>query len=408
MGEPDNGRVTSVIPPTTSALRHERGRSSAGAPGRSDGRGLVVIVEAIEGGGTERVVQALADRYPRARIITGVFGRSDAGLFATMQWSTRAELVRLGRRKRHYLAPLYARRLARVPMGNAGLVVSLSSTGWAMAASVPDGARHLTYAAGVPRALYGGVRDYLNDYPGALHPLVRASLPVLRRHHRRLLSRADRIVTVSHVTAGAVAEVGRRRVDVVHPPVRTDFFTPAAQPAAAPQHVLAVARIVAQKRLHLLIEAFRTLDETLVIAGAGPRLERLRRVAPDNVRFVGRVSDAELRELYRGSHALICPTVEEFGLVMAEAQACGVPVIAPRAGGALEIVEDGRTGVLLDRVDDRSIADAVRTVVGTGFSAQACRASAERFSEMRFVAAMERIVDEELALATPAQLSSAG
>ena len=86
-------------------------------------------------------------------------------------------------------------------------------------------------------------------------------------------------------------------------------------------------------------------------------------------------------------------------MVMAEAHACGTPVIAPRAGGALDIVSHGETGLLLDRTDARTIAEAVRqvTVCCTG-SEESCRASAERFGENRFVSAMTRMVDEELAL----------
>ena len=106
-----------------------------------------------------------------------------------------------------------------------------------------------------------------------------------------------------------------------------------------------------------------------------------------------------LRDLYRSSLALVCPSVEEFGIVMAEAHATGTPVIAPNAGGACEIVEDGVTGLLLDRLDARSLATAVEAAVRHRFDPSACRASAERFAEHRFTAALDRVLGEELALA---------
>jgi glycosyltransferase involved in cell wall biosynthesis len=113
------------------------------------------------------------------------------------------------------------------------------------------------------------------------------------------------------------------------------------------------------------------------------------------VRFTGWVDDAELRELYRSSRALICPSVEEFGIVMAEAQACGTPVIAPRAGGAIDIVRDAETGFLLDRIDPRSLAAAVRELEQRSFDPQACRASAQRFSEQQFIGRLDQVLAEE-------------
>ena len=109
--------------------------------------------------------------------------------------------------------------------------------------------------------------------------------------------------------------------------------------------------------------------------------------------------DPELRSLYRSARALVCPSVEEFGLVMAEAHACGTPVIAPNAGGAREIVDDPRTGVLVERADPASLADAVATLARTGFDPDACRRSALRFAEERFLATFARVLAEERALA---------
>ena len=84
------------------------------------------------------------------------------------------------------------------------------------------------------------------------------------------------------------------------------------------------------------------------------------------MRFTGWVADDELVELYRGAKALVHPTVEEFGLTMAEAMATGTPVVAPRSGGALDVVSDPATGILVDRVDGRSLADALRALWSRG------------------------------------------
>jgi glycosyltransferase involved in cell wall biosynthesis len=363
-----------------------------------DGADLVLVADQVaELGGSERVLQAVVDRYPAARVLAPRFTTTNLppGVAAV-----RAERVRLagqGRPRRHFLAPVFARRIARAPVGAAAVVVSLTHNGWSAAARVPPGARQLCYCAGLPRWLYGDASAYLGDYPLPLRPALRAAIPALRVHNRRLLRRPNRLLTNSSWSARAIASVYGRRAEVIHPPVRTSFFTPAPRPRRG---LLAVGRLVRHKRFELLVEAARHLDDELVVAGGGALLPELRRRAPSNVRFAGFVDDEELLELYRGSRAFVCPSVEEFGIVMAEAQACGVPVIAPRAGGALDVVRDGETGILVDRLDGRSLAEAVRALDSRPPDQAACRASAERFAEERFVAQLERVIDEERAAAS--------
>ena len=359
-----------------------------------DGAGLAIVTEGVDCGGTERVLQALADRFPAATIVSNHFPAVMSPDPNAAPWSVGARLVPSGRRKRHFLAPLYARRLAAAPVGSARLVVALAGGGgWALAAPIPPGARLLCYSAGLPGALYGKTSLYLRAERLPLRPLLLAAVPALRSYFQRLMRRPHRLVTNSCASATAIARVYGRQAEVVHPPVRTAFFTPAPVPK---RHFLAVARMVPHKRFDILIDAFRGLDETLVIVGRGPWLERFRAGAPPNVRFTGWVDDATLRELYRSSHALACPSVEEFGIVMAEAHACGVPVIAPRAGAAVEIVDDPATGTLLETIDARSLAEAVRSTRGRRFDPGACRTSAERFAEEEFLVRMEAIIAEEL------------
>lgn len=367
-----------------------------GMRGQGIDRDLAIVTETVECGGTERVVQTLADRFPDAPIVANYFSAMMRPDPVATPWAMDARLLPSGRRKRHFLGPLYARRLAAARMEPARVVVALAAGGWALGASVPPGGRLVCYCTGPPPALYGEAHLYLRSEPAPLRPLMLAMLPALRAYYCRLMRRPDRLVTVSRGSAAAIARVYGRQAEILHPPVRTAFFTPAREPRG---FFLTVARLVPQKRLDLLIEAFRGSDQRLVVAGRGPWLDHLRARAPANVSFAGWVDDMKLRELYRSSRALICPSVEEFGIVMAEAHACGTPVIAPRAGGACEIVEDPKTGILLDQIDAQSLIAAVHGVIARGFDPEACRASAERFSEASFIERMERIVAEELALA---------
>lgn len=362
-------------------------------PGR--GSGLAIVTESVEWGGTERVMQTLADSFPAAVIVANDFTDLMRPEPDATPWAMRARLVRSGRQKRHFLGPLYARRLAGAPVGSARVVLALPAGGWALAAPVPPGGRLVCYCTGPPPALYGEGRMYLRSERALVRPLMLAAAPAIRAYYRRLMRRPHRLVTVSRSSAAALERVYGRQADVVHPPVRTGFFTPGD--GGLKRDFLAVARLVPQKNLDRLVGAFRGLEERLVIAGRGPWLDRLRASAPANVSFVGWVDDSQLRELYRSSRALLCPSVEEFGIVMAEAQACGTPVIAPASGGACEIVADPATGILVDRVDAESLSAAVRAASDRDFDPDVCRASAERFAERRFVERMEQVIEEELA-----------
>ena len=74
-----------------------------------------------------------------------------------------------------------------------------------------------------------------------------------------------------------------------------------------------MARLVAHKRIDVVVEAFRGLDAELVVVGHGPCLERLRSRAPGNVHFTGVVSDDRLRELYRSAIAFVSPASKSSG-----------------------------------------------------------------------------------------------
>jgi glycosyltransferase involved in cell wall biosynthesis len=357
-----------------------------------DGRHITFVLEqAIEQGGMERVSEVVLRCYPEARVLSPTFGESNVPAGELPPWLTRVEpfAVRAGRR-RPLRAPLYARRVARAPIDATDLVLSFSGHGWAIAAQPPAGVPHVSYVTGLPRSLYGECRRYLGAEAPVMRPLLRAAMPWLRADHARRIQRPDRLLTISHASARALDERYGISAEVVHPPVRTSFFSPAPR---ARRHVLVVGRLVTQKRIDAAIEAARIAGLRVVVAGAGRELESLRARAGDHATFTGWVDDDRLRELYRESVALVCPSIEEFGIVMAEAQACGIPVVAPRAGGALDIVEDGVTGRL---VEDRSPAGLADALLDLPQDAAACRAAGERFAEERFVERLDDVIRREL------------
>jgi glycosyltransferase involved in cell wall biosynthesis len=161
---------------------------------------------------------------------------------------------------------------------------------------------------------------------------------------------------------------------------------------------LIVARLIPYKRIDLAVDTFTRLGIPLKIVGSGGRdLPALRARAGRNVEFVGRVSDAELKQLYANCRALVFPGEEDFGIAPLEANASGRPVIAYAAGGALDTVVDGHTGVLFERQDVDSLIDAVRRTEATAWDATELRDHARKFDRQVFRERMLQFVEESVA-----------
>jgi glycosyltransferase involved in cell wall biosynthesis len=121
----------------------------------------------------------------------------------------------------------------------------------------------------------------------------------------------------------------------------------------APYVLTYVGRLAPEKELHVLMEVARHLPQHIneqvhwLIVGDGPIKEELSKSKPENMTFTGYLTGERLTEVYAGSSLFIFPsTTETFGNVVLESLACGTPVIAARAGGVKEIIQNGVTGIL--------------------------------------------------------------
>jgi glycosyltransferase involved in cell wall biosynthesis len=183
-----------------------------------------------------------------------------------------------------------------------------------------------------------------------------------------------------------------RDADVIHPPVRTEFFTPSGE---REDFFLYVGRFVSYKRPDLVVEAFASLPEhRLVVVGDGPLGSALRARATANVSFLEALDNDGLRDLYRSARALVHPVEEDFGIAMAEAQACGTPVIGLAVGGATDIIEPGRTGWLLREQSVNELRAAVRRAAADDLDAEEIARNAQRFSAARFRLEMQEAATE--------------
>ena len=348
--------------------------------------------------GGEKVLECLADLLPGAPIYT-LFHFPGSVSELLEQRPIRASFLQhapgLQRHYRSYL-PLFPAAIEEHDLEGFDLVVS-SSHCVAKGIIPPPGARHLCYCHTPMRYAWDQEHAYFPRRTGLVARLRSAALSRLRTWDVASSSRVDRFIANSSFVARRIRRYYDRRSEVVPPPVDTGFFTPAG--GSRGDYCLVVSALSPYKRIELAINACAALGRELRIVGQGPEMERLRRLADGGVRFLGRVDGDRLRQLYRGASCFLQPGIEDFGISSVEALACGCPVAAQGKGGILDIVENGRHGVLYEPEDDEAaaLAAAGRRLDDLALAPEALRQRAERFSQRRFRERMSRQIDEVMA-----------
>jgi glycogen synthase len=199
---------------------------------------------------------------------------------------------------------------------------------------------------------------------------------------KTVVEAADRVIAVSgRMRDDILAHFGAdpARVVVIHNGIDPERFRRTERRDALdrlgvrPPYVLFVGRITDQKGIFHLLEAARTLPAgvQVVLCASAPDTpeieERLRRAVPEhpNVRWINEMAPVDVVvQLYSHAAVFVCPSVyEPFGLINLEAMACETPVVASAVGGILEVVEDGKTGLLVPPGRPDELAAALRRVL---------------------------------------------
>lgn len=268
-----------------------------------------------------------------------------------------------------------------------------------LAAPSRSSGKRICYCHTLPKFAYEHREKYRLSYAWPLRLLFSLGTVSYRWLYQRAMRRMDIIVTNSVNV--------QRRIDkhlglssyVIHPPVDINLFRWIEQG----DFYLSLGRLEPNKRVTLVVEAFRQMpDKKLVVASGGSQLALIRSLAEGapNITVLGWVDDQELAMLVGRSIAcLYLPVDEDFGMSAVEAMAAGKPIIAVNEGGLLETVIDGETGSLLPvAFDINDICDAVRAMSEeTALSMRAaCQRRAKTFSRDHFIRRMRAILEVDL------------
>lgn len=305
-------------------------------------------------GGAERVVLELTRMFPEAPLYTSLYRRRST--FPEFEdLDVRASFldhlpVDNGFRS---LLPMYPAAMGALGRIDADLLLT-SSSGWAHGMRVRPGGRTVVYCHNPARWLYG--EEYLGA-SATRQRMIGPLRPWLRRWDLAAARRADAYVANSRTTQSRIKACYGIDSTVVHPPVEVRRFTPTPRG----ERLLVVSRLLPYKRVGLVVEAATKAGVGLDVVGTGPELDRLKALAGPGVTFHGRAEDWTVTQLMQNCRAFCLPGVEDFGITAVEAQAAGKPVIALSAGGALETVDPGTTGVFFNEPTHDAFLDALRT-----------------------------------------------
>jgi glycosyltransferase involved in cell wall biosynthesis len=331
--------------------------------------------------GSERCVAEMLEAFPGARLLTTLLEPNAVPAPLRAARPSLLQHVPGARRHHEWFLPLMplAWRL-RPAVRDVDVVIS-SSHACAKAVRAEPGTPHLCYCH-TPMRYAWRFELERERFPRPLRAPAGIGMAWFRRWDRATARRVTRFAANSTAVARRIEEAFGRSAQVIHPPVRTEFFTPGGE---REDFFLYVGRFAGYKRPDLVVEAFAGLPEhRLLLVGEGPLRPTLEARATPNVTFLGTVDDERLRSLYRAARALVYPVEEDFGITMAEAQACGTPVIGVAAGGAVDIVQPSRTGWLLQEPSVDALRAAVRRAAADELDAEVVARSAQRFSAARF------------------------
>jgi len=333
----------------------------------------------VEYGGAERVLECFAEIFPDAPIYTLVYDRKLVekilpGRIIRSSFLQKIPFASSSHRLFPILMPMAAES---IDLSYYDLILS-DSASYAKGVLSSAQTLHVCYCHTPTRYVWDDCHKYVREfsYPGLLRRLVPIGLNYVRLWDRTAANRVDVYVANSQLVKERIKKYYQRDSEIINPPVYVDellsplqqkekgiFRNSCEKPSQNSGYYLMLGRLMSYKKFDLGVKAFNRLKVPLKIVGGGPELNKLKRIAGPTVEIVGPIPprDPRFGEYFACAKAFIFPQEEDFGIVALEAMVSGKPVIAYRAGGALEAVKEDVTGVFFNRQTPESLIAAVKS-----------------------------------------------
>lgn len=350
---------------------------------------VAIVCDWLTGiGGAEKVVLALHKLYPDAPIYTSQYDSSKINWFRDADVRT-LWLQKLPKSLKKFLPILRAYAFSRLDLSAYDLVISSSG---AEAKGVKTGSKtiHICYMHSPTHYYWVRQEEYLKNpgFPKGLNWLAKLGLKTfsgpLKSWDKHAAKKPNYIIANSTYTKKNIKKFYGRDSEVIYPPVDISRFKTNSK-KSQPRHGFVIAgRQTPYKRIDLAVRACNELSVPLVVIGDGPEHKNLEKIAKRNITFLSQVSDQTIADYFSSALGFIFPGKDDFGIVAVEALAAGTPVVAYKAGGALDYVEDGKNGVFFSEQNSESLARALTRTSRKSFDYLEISSSAKKFSEAKF------------------------
>lgn len=362
---------------------------------------VAIVHDWLVGGGAERVVYELHEMFPDAPIYTS---------YCSDEWREKLDgkvvtgwLQHFGT-LRKFLALGRIWWFTHLDFSGYDLVISSSGNGEAFGIRTSKGTTHVCYCHSPTHYYWRHYSQYMKRPGfGFFDPLARFGLKLLvgplRKWDLKASNRPDYFIANStHIQADIKKYYSRDSV-VIHPPIDVERF--AYAPQGEREGFVAFGRLAPAKRMDVAVQACTQLNLPLKVIGNGPDYPRLKRLAGPSVTFYNKandnyVTDEAMPGLVASAQAFIFPSFDDFGIVSVEALAAGTPLIAYKAGGALDYVIPGKTGEFFEEQTVESLVEALQTFNPSAYDHRTIAQSAEAFSAQAFAQNMRAYLEKIL------------
>lgn len=354
-------------------------------------------------GGAEKVLLTLHKMYPHAPLYTSVYNPDTARWAKAFPKIYTSFIQRIPCASNHhewfpYLMPF---AFSRFNFSKYDLVISVTSE-FAKNINTTGKTKHICYCLTPTRYLWSGYDDYFKNK--IVKFIATPLINYLRKVDLKAAEKPDVMIAISTEVQKRIKKYYTRNSKIIFPPVgfsrshrknplSRDFVTRNSSSLDA-HYFLLVSRLVSYKKVDLAVRAFNKNGHILVIVGTGSEEAKLKKMAKDNIKFVGFITERKLKTYYKNCKAIIFPQKEDFGLVAVEALSFGKPVIAYKRGGIQDIVDDGRNGVFFNKQTPESLIKAIEKFFTMQFNNAIIASTAERFAESKFRVNLKSVINK--------------
>lgn len=351
-------------------------------------------------GGAERVLDSLLKIYPKADVFIPLISEEFEKKIGKKHKLKTSFLNKLPFKKNlaSFLKPFVLIFWRNLDLSNYDLVISSSHSFSSKSVRTGNKTLHVSYIHTPPRYLYEEFNEmnWIKKQPWKY--LLSPILNYLRRLDFEAAQKPNLLIANSKTVKKRIKKYYRKNSLVIYPPIK---INKKLKPKKNGEYYLFHSRLVKQKGCGLVVKTFNQTGKKLVVVGAGKEENKLRRMAKNNISFLGFVPDKKLSKIYQEAKALIYASLEEdLGLIPIEAMSYGVPVIAYESGGIRETVINNQTGILFKKYTTKSLIKAIdkfeKNNQKNNVLAKNCKSQAQKFSVNKFEKKIEKLINSKL------------